>query len=204
MLSLTSIVLSNNILRKRNIALAAAYATVDQAFKEYKRRVSDRFGEDVEKEIRYNLKAHEYEETVLNDKGKEKQVKKTTLVADPINNCSPYAKFFDAASKEWEKDADYNLFFLRSQEAYANDLLMSRGHLFLNEVYKQLGFPETKAGQVVGWRYDPSRTDIDNFVSFGIYDVRQANRNFVNGYEPVILLDFNVDGNIWNDMPESI
>ncbi|MCF8018151.1 MAG: DUF6353 family protein [Vallitaleaceae bacterium] len=203
-LSLTSIVASNNILRKRNVALTAAYVAVDQSFKEYKRRVIERFGEQVEKEIRYNIKTHEYEETVVNEKGKEKQVKKSALVSEAPINCSPYAKFFDASSSDWVKDADYNLMWLKAQESYANNLLIANGYLFLNDVYSILGIPKTKAGQVVGWRYDPNDTTIDNYVDFGIHTLNQANINFVNGYEPVILLDFNVDGDIWNTMPETI
>ena len=92
-----------------------------------------------------------------------------------------------------------NLYFLRAQEEYANNRLVSRGYLFLNEVYESLGIPPTKAGQIVGWIYDKDKPNGDNFVDFGIYDIhRETNRNFVNGYERSILLDFNVDGPIIN------
>ena len=91
--------------------------------------------------------------------------------------------------------------FLKSEQNYANDRLKATGRLFLNEVYRRLGIPETKAGQVVGWVYDPNNEDVDNFVDFGIYDVnRETVRDFVNGYEPTILLDFNCDGNVWKNM----
>lgn len=71
----------------------------------------------------------------------------------------------------------------------------------MNDVYKSLGLEPTKAGQVVGWIYDPENPDIDNYVDFGIYDVsNERKRAFVNGYERNILLDFNVDGNIWESM----
>ena len=91
--------------------------------------------------------------------------------------------------------------FLKQQQNYANEMLKSKGHLFLNEVYDMLGIPRTKAGQVVGWVYDEKNPIGDNFVDFGLYDInREAVRNFVNGYERTILLDFNVDGNIWDLM----
>jgi hypothetical protein len=91
--------------------------------------------------------------------------------------------------------------FLRAQQQYANDKLRANGHLFLNEVYDMLGIPRTKAGQVVGWVYDAENPIGDNYVDFGIYDIhRETVRNFVNGYERTILLDFNVDGNIWDLM----
>lgn len=115
----------------------------------------------------------------------------------PEKPISQYAKFFDECSKYWEKDPEISLLFLKQQEAYASALLKSRGHLFLNEVYDMLGLPQTKAGQLVGWIYDDKKPIGDNYVSFGIYNDFVGNRNFINGYERTILLDFNVDGEIF-------
>ena len=196
-LSITSILASNNILRKRNVALAAAYATVDKGFKEYRSRVVERFGKDIDRELKYNIKAKEIEETTKNAKGKEKTVKKSIEVAD-VNEHSDYARFFDELCTGWKRDAEYNLMFLKHQQNYANEKLQKQGYLFLNDVYDMLGIPKTKAGQVVGWIYDEAHPDIyDNFVDFGIYDLyNEKARDFVNGREKSILLDFNVDGNI--------
>ena len=195
-LSIGAMLTSNNILRKRNIALAAAYTAVDKSYKEYRGRVVDRFGKELDRELKYGIKAQEIEETVVDEKGKEKTVKKTVNVVDP-NNISEYAKFYEDGCKGWEKDPEYNLTFLRNQQAYANDLLQSRGYLFLNEVYDMLGIPKTRAGQIVGWVYNEQNPVGDNFVDFGIYDLdKEANRDFVNGRERTILLDFNVDGPI--------
>lgn len=198
-LSITAILSGHNVLRKRNVALAAAYATVEKGFKEYRGRVVERFGEELDRELKYNIKAKEVEETTVDEKtGEEKITKKTVNVADP-NNYSTYARFFDDGCTGWTKDPEYNLMFLKNQQRYANDLLKSRGHLFLNEVYDMLGIPRTKAGQVVGWIYDEEYPNGDNFVDFGIYDLyNEKARDFVNGYERSILLDFNVDGDIMN------
>lgn len=198
-LSITAILSGHNVLRKRNVALAAAYATVEKGFKEYRGRVVERFGEELDRELKYNIKAKEVEETTVDEKtGEEKITKKTVNVADP-NNYSTYARFFDDGCTGWTKDPEYNLMFLKNQQRYANDLLKSRGHLFLNEVYDMLGIPRTKAGQVVGWIYDEEYPNGDNFVDFGIYDLyNEKARDFVNGYEKTILLDFNVDGDIMN------
>ena len=198
--SLACLIGSNNILRKRNIALAAAYTTVDKSFKEYRKRVTDRFGEEVERQIRHNIKAQEIEETILDEDGNEKKITKNVETCE-IDGYSEYSRFFDDGCTGWEKDAEYNLVFLKAQQQYANDLLRSKGHLFLNEVYDMLGIPRSKAGQVVGWIYDPENPIGDNYVDFGIYDVnKRGSRDFVNGYERTILLDFNVDGNIWDLM----
>lgn len=194
--SITSILAGHNITRKRNVALAAAYATVDKGFKEYRSRVVERFGKDLDRELKYNIKSKKIEEVVTDDNGKEKKVKKTIEVANP-NDYSDYARFFDESCAGWEKDAEHNLYFVKLQQNYANDILKSRGYLFLNEVYKMLGMPVTKAGQIVGWIYDEKNPIGDNFVDFGIYDLyNEKAREFVNGYERSILLDFNVDGNI--------
>lgn len=199
--SIASILAGHNILRKRNFALAAAYTAVDTSFKEYRSRVVDRFGEELDRELRYNIKAQEVEETVVDEKtGKEKKVKKTVEVADP-NTYSDYARFFEDGCNGWSKNPEFNLMFLKNQQSYANDLLKTRGHLFLNEVYDLLGIPRTQAGNVVGWIYDEEHPNGDNFVDFGIYDINKAkNRDFVNGYERTILLDFNVDGDILSSM----
>ena len=199
-LSLTAIVCSNNILRKRNVALAAAYTAIDTSYKQYRSRVIEKFGENVDREMKYGIKAVQIEEKTVDENGKKKTVKKTVEVVNPYDY-SDYARFFDVGNPNWEKDSEYNLMFLKRQQAYANDKLKANGYLFLNEVYDMLGIPKSKAGQVVGWIYDPENGTGDNYVDFGIYNVnREAARDFVNGYERTILLDFNVDGNIWEKM----
>lgn len=200
-LSITSILASNNILRKRNIALAAAYATVDKGFKEYRGRVVERFGKELDRELKYNIKAKEVEETVVDEDGNEKTITKTVRVAEANVN-SMYARCFDETCPAWEKNAEANLYFLLCQQTQANDILHSRGHLFLNEVYDMLGFQRTQAGQSVGWVYDPDNKIGDNFVDFGIHDLHdEEKRAFVNGYERSIWIDFNVDGPIAELLP---
>lgn len=199
--SIASIIASNNIMRKRNLAIAAAYATVDQGFKDYRNRVVEKFGDEVEKELRYNIKEKVFIEKEIDEKtGKDKKVKNKIRVVDENGfKYSEFSKFFDASSRYWQKDSEYNLMFLRDCQNHANDRLRDTGHLFLNEVYDMLDIPRTKAGQVCGWLYRPDDQDYrgDSFVDFGIYRTnKEANGSFVNGYEPVIILDFNVDGNI--------
>lgn len=191
--SIGSILASNNILRKRNMALAAAYTAIDTSFKEYRNRVAERFGNDVEREIRYNIKAKEIEKTVVDDEGNESTETQTVNVVDPTVT-SPYACLFDSKSLAWERDSDYNLMFLRAQQNLANDKLKADGYLFLNDVLDLLDIPRTKAGQIVGWLYDSKHPIGDNFVDFGIQPVCRANEE--DDYEEVFLLDFNVDGNI--------
>ena len=107
---------------------------------------------------------------------------------------SQYARFFDDVCVGWTKEAEYNKAYLMNTQKYMNDKLRANGYLFLNDVYDTLGIPRTKAGQIVGWIYNEEHPIGDNFVDFGLTSER--NRNFINGFENVALLDFNVDGNI--------
>ena len=195
----TACILSgHNILRKRNAALAIAYTTLENSFKDYRGRVIERFGKKLDHELKYNIQSKEIEEIVVDEKGKEKVVKSAVEVIDPstISDCS---RFFDESCKGFTKDPEANLIFLKHQQAYATDKLRARGHLFLNEVYDLLGIPRTKMGACCGWIYDEKNPVGDNFVDFGLYDYsREKVRDFVNGYERVILLEFNHDGDILN------
>ena len=198
-LSFASIIAGHKVLKKRNIAIAAAYAAIDKGFKQYRKNVIEEFGEGVDQQMRFGLKSKE-----IKKKDKDgKTVKETEYYIDPdanpLNNISEYARFFDASSENFAKDPEYNMMFLRRQQDYANEMLKSRGHLFLNEVYDLLDIPRSKAGQVVGWVYDKNgNTKGDNYVDFGLYRNDQGTRRFVNGLEYNILLDFNVDGVIYD------
>lgn len=198
-LSFASIIAGHKVLKKRNIAIAAAYAAIDKGFKQYRKNVIEEFGEGVDQQMRFGLKSKE-----IKKKDKDgKTVKETEYYIDPegnpLDNISEYARFFDAASENFAKDPEYNMMFLRRQQDYANEMLKARGHLFLNEVYDLLDIPRSKAGQVVGWVYDKNgNTKGDNYVDFGLYRNDQGTRRFVNGLEYNILLDFNVDGVIYD------
>ena len=198
-LSFASIIAGHKVLKKRNIAIAAAYAAIDKGFKQYRKNVIEEFGEGVDQQMRFGLKSKE-----IKKKDKDgKTVKETEYYIDPegnpLDNISEYARFFDASSENFAKDPEYNMMFLRRQQDYANEMLKARGHLFLNEVYDLLDIPRSKAGQVVGWVYDKNgNTKGDNYVDFGLYRNDQGTRRFVNGLEYNILLDFNVDGVIYD------
>ena len=195
-LSVASIISGHNMLRKRYIATAAAYTLVDKSFKDYRGRVVERFGKELDQELRYNIKAQEVEEIEVDEKGKEHVVKKTIQVADP-NDISDYAFFFCEGCHGWSKDPEFNKMFLKRQQAWANEVLKTKGHLFLNELREMLGLGKTQAGNVVGWIYDEKNPVGDNYVDFGIFDQDdERKRAFVNGWERSILIDPNVDGNI--------
>ena len=190
-LSVAALTGSHVILTKRNLAVTAAYAGLDKAFQEYRSRVIDQIGPEKERELRYETEIRE----IVRETEEGPQVEKVVRVSNGTTP-SAYARFFDEVSKNWSKEAEYNHLFLRCQQNYANDLLQSRGHVFLNEVYDMLGIERSRAGAVVGWIIGK---DGDNFVDFGVFDGDNPRaRDFVNGREGSILLDFNVDGVIYD------
>ena len=196
-LSIASILGGHNILQKRNMALAAAYATLNTTFKDYRDRVVDRFGKDVEYQIRHNLKAEEITEKVEDpETGKTKKVKKTVLTRGDDKHEDGYSRLFDAACDNWNNDAMLNRSFLAGVQNYCNDKLRAQGYLFLSDIYKQLGFRETPESRVVGWRLNG---DGDGFVDFGF----DQDDMFMSGYNKDVWLDFNVDGPILETFPES-
>ena len=184
--SVTMILCGHDILHKRYLATSAAYTALEDRFTKYRERVSKEFGEDVDRRMRYGSTIEEKTVEEVGEDGKKHKHKVKTEVIDPAN-IGDDAKFFDAASVRWSKDADSNLFVLRSTERVANQMLHSRGHIFLNEVLDMLDIPRTRAGSVKGWILENG----DEYVDFGIYDIsKEANRRFVNGEENIVLLDF--------------
>lgn len=190
---------SHRILRNRNTALVAAYTTLDEAFTRYRGRVIEKYGEEQDRDFRFNT---EKAEIIDPDTGKKKEITR----AAP-GDVSGYARFFDPYSSSWSKDPEVNLFFLKCQQNYLNDLLKARGHVFLNEVYDRLGMPRTQAGAVVGWVLSDNGST-DNYISFGIFEGESEQaRSFVNGREGAVLCDFNVDGLIFDKIehiPEEV
>jgi len=194
-LSIAALTQSHNILTRRNAALTAAYTALERGFDQYRRRVIDKYGEEEDRNFRYG--SHEVE--ILDPETQKKKTVTRVAPGDP----SIYARFFDSYSVNWNKDPEYNLYFLKCQQNWANDKLHSRGHIFLNEVYDLLGLDRSKAGAVVGW-IRSKNGETDNHVSFGFFDGQtQQARDFVNGYEGAILLDFNVDGVIYDKIEGS-
>lgn len=188
---------SHNILQERNVALTAAYVAVEQAFSKYRERVRDRFGPELDRELRFGF---EEVEIIDEETGKVVQGYRAEY-GDP----GMYARWFDKeSSSSWNKREyeEYNWMFLRQQQNWCNDLLKARGYLFLNDVYSSLGMRTTSPGALVGWIYMRDNPNGDNCVDFGCWETKDVPLAFHNGVEGAILLDFNVDGVIWDKLDE--
>lgn len=188
--SIGALTSSHNILTKRNAALTAAYAAVEKGFAEYRQRVINDLGDEKDREYRFGP----LEKCEIDDESKPGK-KKTVRVA---SHASVYARFFDDRSPSFNQNPEYNVLFLRCQQNWANDQLRMRGHVFLNEVYDSLGLERSTEGAVVGWIRDAKNGD--GHIDFGIFDGPADERfyDFVTGREGAVLLDFNVDGVIYD------
>lgn len=195
-LSIAALTSSHGILTRRNAGLTAAYAALEKGFEEYRSRVVEKYGEEEDRNLRYGSRTEVVKEG--------KVTHQITRVG--TDEPSIYARFFDRdSSRSWDKVPEYNMIFLRCQQNYANDLLKSRGHVFLNDVYDMLGLKRSTAGSVVGWLGYQSKEGLgDDYIDFGIFSDRSSDCfvDFVNGFEGAILLDFNVDGIIYDKIEE--
>lgn len=181
---------SHNVLYGRNLALTAACAAFQDRIKDYSKILPK---EDVPQIVESKMKDASEEE-------KKETINKTTS--------SIYARNFDKNSGNWVPGSMYyNFLFLKNQQNYFNDLLNSRGHVFLNEVYDALDVrrnpndssTHSKAGAVVGW---VKGSGGDDFIDFGI-DFSCLDKYSIDDFPyddggSGIALDFNVDGVIYD------
>lgn len=188
---------SHIILSKRNGALMATYAGLQKAYDEYRQRIANEYGVDIDRKFATGTGDLVVEEKTSDGKTKTHVVQ----TKDGRFGGSPYAALFDESSHKFTREPGKNAMIVGMQQSYANDKLRANGHLFLNEAYDMLGLPRTPAGAVVGWVYrnDSEEKNGDNYVSFGIFDgdIERAEA-FVDGDEESVWLDFNVDGVIYN------
>lgn len=209
LISIGMLVGSNRILNKRNAALITAYKLIDQSYKAYRKRVREELGDEVDDYLRYRKK-YDGPIKLVDEKGKP--IKFDSLEVDlpgerweerdTLGIPSVYSVFFDDSSPQWRQTNELNEFFLKAQQNFANDLLNSRGHVFLNEVYDMIGVPRTKEGALVGWVKNSDLEGYvgDGFIDFDIYNpYNSTNRDYINNYQQdALFLDFNVDGVIFD------
>ncbi len=177
---------SHVTLAKRNTALAAAYTGLAEGLAAYRDRVREEVGDDKEQQLFTGV-----EIVKLKDGTSELKI------ADPAHKLSPYSRWFDQSNPNWQKTAEMNRWYINIQQIQLNDRLKARGHVFLNEVYDELGLTHTPEGAITGWLYPP-REGHDGFIDCGVYASSNADYHF--GGEHQILLDFNVDGQIWDQI----
>ena len=187
-------------MKGRNLALAAAYSTLETGYKEYRKRVEEAIGKEKEEDI-YKGNKEIVKEVVSKDgtKVEEKKIEPT--------NKDTFSVLYSCDNSGWERDPHLNLSFLLSKQAFLNDLLKVKGYLFLYQVYDELGIDvdylgpdRVRASHILGWIYDPSDKTRDSYVSFGLTDkngnVKEEVMKQIKCGEPDMWLEFNYDGDI--------
>lgn len=172
--STVSILVGHNILHKRNLALVAAYKGLEQAFGEYRKRVIEEYGAEADEKFRYGVR----DVVEVDENGKK--TKSQTV----DRSSSDYIMEFGPDNDNWTGNYEHNLFYVTRGQQWFNDKLQAHGHVFLQDVTRYLGLPDSKVGAVTGWVYDAGSGD--DYIDFGIKDLQES-----HGY---ILFDFNVDG----------
>lgn len=195
--SITCILASNHILKKRNAALAAAFSALSTDFTNYRKRVIEKYGKETDFMLKNGLEKQLVAHQIVDpETGEVKEEQKEFLTYEG-NKLSRYARIFDeVGSNQWTPSADHNRAFLLMEQNFFNERIKTRGYIFLNEVYERLGFRPTKAGSIVGWVYRPDDPDYEG-IDFGVFSANtQKAAEFLAGDEPSIILDFNVQGDV--------
>ena len=175
--SISCILGAHRIMKKRNVALMAAYKVLENGQKR----------------------------TIVDADGTEHEQDGTEHEQDGINlHLSGFARSFAPerpdqmgsweGSTQWSKVHEYNLDFLNAKADHFNNMLLTKGFVTINDVYSELGFAPTEAGMICGWRYKSDRGD--GYISFKPRGYDGGWNHGINGDE--ILLDFNIDGVIFD------
>lgn len=204
-LSISCILGSHKIMKGRNIALAAAYTTLENGYKAYRDRVKEKLGEEAEEAIYKNITKEKKEVADKNGELKTKDMPTEHLA----KNSNPYSALYSCGNRGWETNAVLNYDYLMTQQAYLNHKLQAQGFLFLSDVYDALGFDasmlgadKVRASHILGWIYDPNDSMRDNYVSFGLTNKNNITKpnvqKQIDHNEPNFWLEFNCDGDILN------
>ena len=190
--SLSCLCGASYILKSRNVALAAAYATLNDGFKSYRGRVIDKYGEEEDYRLKTGITTEKEVVTEIGEDGKKHKMKVDVdyIEGEP----SGYTFMFDDAHSMMNvTDSIVARDQLMMAENSANVILQARGYILLNEVLRSIGLHETTAGAIVGWQ---TKGNGDGFVDFRMKQVRTK----MDEGGVAFILDFNVDGPIYQDI----
>lgn len=198
--TITMIYFSNSISKKRLAAMGAAYATLQTAFDGYKRTMVEALGkESVDKILKPKLpNVGKSAEEILSSDNKSDAAYVSDAVVNSLKALSPYARIIaEESSTCWDPNEDYTSQNLAAVQLWANRRLERKGHLFLNEIFDQLGLSRTREGAVVGWL---KNGEGDGYVSFGDFDasIYRVPSDDYTRVDSNFIVDFNVDGVIWD------
>lgn len=200
---LAMLVAAKQIEHNRFTAMLGAYSALQASFDEYRARVIEQGGEDMDRQLMNGATKVKVEYEEEQDGKKPKKVKEEITVF--TRGEDPYHRIFDECNSpgEWRDNMETNKFFLECQQTVLNQELKAYGRIFLNDVYKRLGFDYCEVGQFVGWLADDIEGAKDGYIDFGIdyaaidAEIERAQRENRRP-EPSLWLNFNCDGEVWD------
>lgn len=199
---------SHIILKRRNVALSAVAVGADKAFKEYRKKVAERFGEEVEKELRYGLVEKEIELEETDSKGKTKKTKETIKVPDKNGYMGQFDFFFDEtcpgydANDDKSKRAFYNKTYVLNIQEQANRELKRRYYYFheplkvndIADMFNRARFGAAGDAALFWYNPDDPLCKENRHIDFGIFNSKDPDaRAFVNGQECTVRIRLNPD-----------
>lgn len=197
--SLACILGSHKIMKDRNTAALTYAASISNAFQQYRKNVVDRFGEETDTDLRHGFHTEKITDTVLDENGEEKTIKRPVKVMDEDSDISIYSITIDSDNPNYCENIGAMQDFVNMMQSNANDYVYRNGYMFLERAYKQFRIPINKAAHMVGWVYDRTGQRYnegkgDNQIR---YVMNTIYRKLNNGdYEHYYIIDFNVDGDI--------
>ena len=200
----------HHLFKMRNIALMGSNAILQNQADKFSDFIDEKFGEGTADKVRVGVRDEDIEVMEKDENGKEKKKKVTVRTVERSDSPGDYCLFFDESSPLWHTSSTLNATTIRNAEKMLSKKLRERGYLFLDEAYEHLMVPIVDErmkciAHSVGWVYDENKSADENVVSFRVFDqLGGAKINFVNGYENVILLDPNVQGDVYSKMLDDI
>ena len=123
---------AHKILSERNATLSALTMATDKAFREYRKKVAETFGEEAEHDLRYGLTEEEVEVKAIGEDGKENVVKERRKVQNRAGYFGQFDFIFDENVPGWERDARANKTYVLQIQDWANKEAERKFYLYHN------------------------------------------------------------------------
>ena len=182
---------AHKILSERNATLSALTMATDKAFREYRKKVAETFGEEAEHDLRYGLTEEEIEVKAIGEDGKENVVKERRKVQNRAGYFGQFDFIFDENVPGWERDARANKTYVLQIQDWANKEAERKFYLYHNglsvaDICERFAIKKPKGSRNAGWMYDPNdpKWKSGHYIDFGVFNIHDEDaRAFANGLE---------------------
>ena len=205
-LSIFCILKGHGILRRRHADLLAYAVGLERSYKALYDRVSSEFSEEAAGRFASGIRAIEKEVEETDGNGKTKKKKKMFDIIGGDDELGPYEWIFGPDSNQWTDNFDYNLMWIKSQMTNTNDILIRRTDniMSVSDTFAEAHlFNCPRKFYAAGWKL-PWRYYMDTVVPYVQWDITKVYKDYNDGEGPVPVLkvNFNCDGYIWDQIPE--